>query len=151
MAARAGVEPTTLWLKAIDSTKAPPCPILSIHSYSYPVFLHNYTFRTCHHSGIHPRVQTDCRVYIHVVHVQVDQTPHCLQELCYRETKTDASTVALFVDSVQINVLYVFRRTLTHVALTTNPLGCLPLENMFAPPNVHNKITDLQLYIIRHS
>src|SRR6218665_647404 len=26
MAARAGVEPTTLWLKAIDSTKAPPCP-----------------------------------------------------------------------------------------------------------------------------
>src|SRR6218665_78080 len=110
MAARAGVEPTTLWLKAIDSTKAPPCPILSIHSYSYPGFLHNYTFRTCHHSGIHPRVQTDCRVYIHVVHVQVDQTPRCLQELCYRETKTDASTVALFVDSVQINVLYVFRR-----------------------------------------
>ena len=27
MAARAGVEPTTLRLKAIDSTKAPPCPI----------------------------------------------------------------------------------------------------------------------------
>ena len=26
MAARAGVEPTTLQLKAIDSTKAPPCP-----------------------------------------------------------------------------------------------------------------------------
>src|SRR6218665_614422 len=26
MAARAGVEPTTLRLKAIDSTKAPPCP-----------------------------------------------------------------------------------------------------------------------------
>jgi len=28
MAARAGVEPTTLRLKAIDSTKAPPCPML---------------------------------------------------------------------------------------------------------------------------
>src|SRR6218665_1720337 len=28
MAARAGVEPTTLRLKAIDSTKAPPCPTL---------------------------------------------------------------------------------------------------------------------------
>ena len=28
MAARAGVEPTTLRLKAIDSTKAPPCPLL---------------------------------------------------------------------------------------------------------------------------
>ena len=27
MAARSGVEPTTLRLKAIDSTKAPPCPI----------------------------------------------------------------------------------------------------------------------------
>ena len=26
MAARVGVEPTTLRLKAIDSTKAPPCP-----------------------------------------------------------------------------------------------------------------------------
>ena len=26
MAARAGIEPTTLRLKAIDSTKAPPCP-----------------------------------------------------------------------------------------------------------------------------
>src|SRR6218665_1724912 len=26
MAARAGVKPTTLRLKAIDSTKAPPCP-----------------------------------------------------------------------------------------------------------------------------
>ena len=26
MAARAEVEPTTLRLKAIDSTKAPPCP-----------------------------------------------------------------------------------------------------------------------------
>ena len=26
MAARVGVEPTTLQLKAIDSTKAPPCP-----------------------------------------------------------------------------------------------------------------------------
>src|SRR6218665_858299 len=30
MAARAGVEPTTLRLKAIDSTKAPPCPIIYI-------------------------------------------------------------------------------------------------------------------------
>src|SRR6218665_3282829 len=29
VAARAGVEPTTLRLKAIDSTKAPPCPILA--------------------------------------------------------------------------------------------------------------------------
>src|SRR6218665_3925691 len=28
MAARAGVEPTTRRLKAIDSTKAPPCPTL---------------------------------------------------------------------------------------------------------------------------
>src|SRR6218665_1085142 len=28
MAARAGVEPTTLRLKAIDSTKAPPCPTM---------------------------------------------------------------------------------------------------------------------------
>jgi len=28
MAARAGVEPTTLRLKAIDSTKAPPCPTI---------------------------------------------------------------------------------------------------------------------------
>ena len=27
MAVRAGAEPTTLRLKAIDSTKAPPCPI----------------------------------------------------------------------------------------------------------------------------
>ena len=26
MAARAGIEPTTLRLKAIDSTKVPPCP-----------------------------------------------------------------------------------------------------------------------------
>ena len=26
MAARVGVEPTTLWLKVIDSAKAPPCP-----------------------------------------------------------------------------------------------------------------------------
>src|SRR6218665_2660813 len=32
MAARAGVEPTTLRLKAIDSTKAPPCP--TYHSVS---------------------------------------------------------------------------------------------------------------------
>ena len=30
MAARAGVEPTTLRLKAIDSTKAPPCPTFAI-------------------------------------------------------------------------------------------------------------------------
>src|SRR6218665_2389113 len=29
-AARAGVEPTTLRLKAIDSTKAPPCPIFVV-------------------------------------------------------------------------------------------------------------------------
>ena len=28
MAARAGVEPMTLRLKAVDSTKAPPCPTL---------------------------------------------------------------------------------------------------------------------------
>src|SRR6218665_2010781 len=28
MAGRAGVEPTTLRLKAIDSTKAPPCPTI---------------------------------------------------------------------------------------------------------------------------
>jgi len=31
VAARAEVEPTTLRLKAIDSTKAPPCPHVSIH------------------------------------------------------------------------------------------------------------------------
>src|SRR6218665_1521036 len=30
MAARAGVEPTTLRLKAIDSTKAPPCPTIGV-------------------------------------------------------------------------------------------------------------------------
>src|SRR6218665_959207 len=30
MAARAGVEPTTLQLKAIDSTKAPPCPTIYV-------------------------------------------------------------------------------------------------------------------------
>src|SRR6218665_553663 len=30
MAARAGGEPATLQLKAIDSTKAPPCPIIII-------------------------------------------------------------------------------------------------------------------------
>ena len=35
MAARAGVEPTTLWLKAIDSTKAPPCPTIHIYIYLY--------------------------------------------------------------------------------------------------------------------
>ena len=28
MAARAGVEPTTLWLKVIDSTNAPPRPTI---------------------------------------------------------------------------------------------------------------------------
>src|SRR6218665_1621808 len=31
MAARAGVEPTTLRLKAIDSTKAPPCPTMDMN------------------------------------------------------------------------------------------------------------------------
>ena len=37
MAARAEVEPTTLRLKAIDSTKAPPCPtILMIKTLEYP-------------------------------------------------------------------------------------------------------------------
>src|SRR6218665_297735 len=33
MAAKAGVEPTTLRLKAIDSTKVPPCPMSHIHLY----------------------------------------------------------------------------------------------------------------------
>src|SRR6218665_655645 len=33
MAARAGVEPTTLRLKAIDSTKAPPCPTIHISGF----------------------------------------------------------------------------------------------------------------------
>ena len=31
MTARAGIEPTTLRLKAIDSTKAPPCPTILSH------------------------------------------------------------------------------------------------------------------------
>ena len=30
MAARAGVEPTTLRLKAIDATNVPPCPTMSV-------------------------------------------------------------------------------------------------------------------------
>src|SRR6218665_1960130 len=32
MAARAGVEPTTLWLRVIASTNAPPCPTVVICS-----------------------------------------------------------------------------------------------------------------------
>src|SRR6218665_2523741 len=41
MAARAGVEPTTLRLKAIDSTKAPPCPTeiyIYIYIYTYKLY-----------------------------------------------------------------------------------------------------------------
>src|SRR6218665_3387683 len=36
MAARAGVEPTTLRLKAIDSTNAPPCPTNN-NKYAYRI------------------------------------------------------------------------------------------------------------------
>ena len=35
MAARAGVEPTALRLKAIDSTKAPPCPTIMLEVYHF--------------------------------------------------------------------------------------------------------------------
>ena len=40
MAGRAGVEPTTLRLKAIDSTKAPPCPtyVSSLWPVIIPIF-----------------------------------------------------------------------------------------------------------------
>src|SRR6218665_208446 len=40
MAARAGVEPTTLRLKAIDSTKAPPCPTYVFNAYN--LYRHNF-------------------------------------------------------------------------------------------------------------
>ena len=42
MAARAGVEPMTLWLKAIDSTKAPPCPTASIVIQIFHSYVHQY-------------------------------------------------------------------------------------------------------------
>ena len=38
MVARAGGEPTTLQLKAIDSTKAPPCPTFKAHPQTVRVF-----------------------------------------------------------------------------------------------------------------
>ena len=43
MAARAGVEPTTLWLRVIASTNAPPCPTcMHIHTHTY--ITHAYTY-----------------------------------------------------------------------------------------------------------
>src|SRR6218665_3634526 len=42
MAARAGGEPTTLRLKAIDSTKAPPCPTTSIVIQIFHSYVHQY-------------------------------------------------------------------------------------------------------------
>src|SRR6218665_1688910 len=45
MAARAGVKPTTLRLKAIDSTKAPPCPTTS---YARSAQLLSLSYSRCH-------------------------------------------------------------------------------------------------------
>src|SRR6218665_65982 len=57
MAARAGVEPTTLRLKAIDSTKAPPCPTTQILVALYHFcgsFLHFLQFpMSCFRYGFH--------------------------------------------------------------------------------------------------
>ena len=43
MAAKVGVERTTLRLKAIDSNKAPPCPTMYIHVYSYTTYTTTWT------------------------------------------------------------------------------------------------------------
>src|SRR6218665_2297652 len=58
MAARAGVIPTTLQLKAIDSTKAPPCPTIVYILYTQS-YIHTYTY------NIHTCLYTDIHIYMH--------------------------------------------------------------------------------------
>ena len=55
-AARAGVEPSTLRLKAIDSTKAPPCSLLYLHFMfsNPPKHQRQLTLQNCTFSSFNP-------------------------------------------------------------------------------------------------
>src|SRR6218665_955344 len=79
MAARAGVEPTTLRLKAIDSTKAPPCH--NRHHYAYGRCIGTALTHSIFYSGRQPRKLILCILTVasEVFLNANDHVSHCTQ------------------------------------------------------------------------
>src|SRR6218665_36188 len=99
MAARAGVEPTTLRLKAIDSTKAPPCPTYASKmeetGFSYGCYLifqresitenTKVTENICWFNGtVWPRLRTVWGISVVGVRRRLNQISSVLEALSFR-------------------------------------------------------------------